>query len=136
MKIITPAFTKSVWGRMTTNLPPPAAKRRIIVADPVAMTTDCSYKADALQITTEMVPFDRVMENTLSSSNLVVDFSQTPLLARALSLKIEGSDFEGQVTYRIEKTGKHRVRQIEQPVTGRITGLMLSDEFIPPSPPV
>jgi hypothetical protein len=108
-----------------------------------------------------MTPVNRVMENTLSSSNLVVDFSQTPLLARTLLLKsgaefeftslnpqnnslvplrlqvvgeatvqgvacyrVEGSDFEGQATYWIEKAGHHRVIRIEQPATGRITELM------------
>jgi hypothetical protein len=125
------------------------------------MTTDCSYQGDALHIATVMAPSDRIMENTLSSSNLVVDFSQAPLLARTLPLKpgsefeftslnpqnnslvplkirvvgeetvqkincykVEGSDFEGQATYWIEKAGHHRVIRIEQPATGRITELM------------
>jgi hypothetical protein len=38
--------------------------------------------------------------------------------------RVEGSDFEGQATYWIEKTGHHRVIRIEQPTTGRITELM------------
>lgn len=162
LNIITPGFTKSVWGTMTTDMQPRESKSRIIVADQVAMTTDCFYKEDALDIATVMAPFDRVMENTLSSSNRVVDFSQVPLLARTLPLepgakfeftslnpqnnslvplkihvvgeemmkkiacyKIEGSDFEGQATYWIEKAGHHRVIRIEQTNTGRITELML-----------
>jgi hypothetical protein len=93
MNIITPGFTKSVWGTMTTNMLPRESKSWIIVADQVAMTTDCSYQGDALHIATVMAPFDRVMENTLSSSNRVVDFSQVPLLARTLPLK-PGAKFE------------------------------------------
>lgn len=161
MNIITPGFTKSVWGAMSTNMRPRESKSRIIVSDQVTMTTDCSYQGDSLHIATMMTPSDRVMVNTLSSSNLVVDFSQTPLLVRTLPLKsgsefefvslnpqnnslvplkirvvgeetvqktdcykIEGSDFEGQSTYWIEKAGKHRVLRIEQPATGRITELM------------
>lgn len=161
MNIITPNFTKSVWGAMTTNMRPRESKSRIIVADQVAMTTDCSYQRDSLHIATVMSPFDRVTENTLSSSNLAVDFPQTPLLARTLPLKpgskfeftslnpqnnslvplklrvvgeetvqkfacfkVEGSDFEGEATYWIEKAGHHRVIRIEQPATGRITELM------------
>ena len=38
--------------------------------------------------------------------------------------KVEGSDFEGQAIYWIEKAGHHRVIRIEQPTTGRITELM------------
>jgi hypothetical protein len=36
-----------------------------------------------------MAPYNRAVENTLSCSNLVVDFSQTPLLPRILPLKLE-----------------------------------------------
>ena len=93
MNIITPGFTKSVWGMMTTNMHPLESKSRIIVAEQVAMTTAVSYKGDSLHIATVMSPFDRVMENTLSSSNQVVDFSQAPLLARTLPLK-PGAKFE------------------------------------------
>jgi len=162
MNIITPGFTKSVWGAMSTNMHPRESKSRIIVSGQVAMTTECSYQRDSLHIATVMSPYDRVMENTLTSSNLVVDFSQTPLLARTLPLKlgaafefpslnpqnnslvplklrvvgeetiqkiacykIEGSDFEGPVTYWIEKAGHHRIIRIEQADTGRITELML-----------
>jgi hypothetical protein len=38
--------------------------------------------------------------------------------------EVEGSDFEGQAIYWIEKAGHHRVIRIEQPATGRITELM------------
>jgi hypothetical protein len=93
MNIITPGFTKSVWGAMTTNMRPRESKSRIIISDQVTMTTDCSYQGHALHITTVMAPFDRVMENTLSNSNLVLDFSQAPLLARTLPLK-PGAEFE------------------------------------------
>jgi hypothetical protein len=93
MNIITPGFTKSVWGTMTADMRPRESKSRIIVHDQIAMTTDCSYGPDRLHIATLMSPYNKVMENTLSCSNLVVDFSQTPLLARTLPLK-SGAEFK------------------------------------------
>lgn len=87
MNIITPGFTKSVWGTMTADMRPRASKSRIIVHDQVAMTTDCSYGPGQLHIATLASPCNKVMESTPSCSNLVVDFSQTPLLARTLPLK-------------------------------------------------
>jgi len=162
MNIITPGFTKSVWGTMTTNMQPRESKSRIIVSGQLTMTTDCSYQRDSLHIATVMSPNERIMENTLSNANFVVDFSQAPLLARTLPLKagadfefislnpqnnslvplkihvvgeemiqkiacykIQGSDFEGEATYWIEKAGHHRVIRIEQADTSRITELIL-----------
>ncbi len=89
VNIITPGFTKSVWGVMATNMQPRESKSRIIVSGQVSMTSDCSYNPTGLHIATLLNPSDRVMENALSSSDLVVDFSQTPLLARTLPLKPE-----------------------------------------------
>ena len=51
------------------------------------MATQCDYKPGRLHISTAMSPYNKVAENTLLFSNLVVDFSQTPLLARTLPLK-------------------------------------------------
>lgn len=93
MNIITPGFTKSVWGVMGSDMRPRESKSRIIVHDQVTMTTDCSYGPQQLRIATLMSPYNKVMENTLSCSNLVVDFSQTPLLARMLPLKL-GAEFK------------------------------------------
>ena len=93
MNIITPGFTKSVWGAMTADMRPRESKSRIIVHDQITMTTDCSYGPDRLHIATLMSPYNKIMENTLSCSNLVVDFSQTPLLARTLPLK-PGAEFK------------------------------------------
>lgn len=93
MNIITPGFTKSVWGTMSTDMRPRGSKSRIVVQDQITMTTDCSYGAATLHIATLMAPYQKVMENTLACSNLVVDFSQVPLLARTLPLK-PGAEFK------------------------------------------
>ena len=87
MNIITPGFTKSVWGTMSTDMRPRGSKSRIVVQDQITMTTDCSYGPATLHIATLMAPYKKIMENNLSCSNLVVDFSQAPLLARTLPLK-------------------------------------------------
>jgi hypothetical protein len=92
INIITPGFTKSVWGAMAADFHPRESKGRIVVNDQICMTTDCAYKPDRLHIATLMTPYNRVIENTLSYSNLVVDFSQTPLLPRILPLK-PGAEF-------------------------------------------
>jgi hypothetical protein len=121
MNIITPGFTKSVWGAMTTNMQPRESKSRIIVSDQVTMTSDCSYQRDSLHIATLIAPFDHVMENTLTCSNLVVDFSQTPLLARTLPLR-PGAEFEftslnpqnnSLVPLKIKVVGEEAVQKID-----------------------
>ena len=93
MNIITPGFTKSVWGTMSTDMRPRGSKSRIVVQDQITMTTDCSYGPVALHIATRMSPYKKIMENTLACSNLVVDFSQAPILARTLPLKL-GAEFK------------------------------------------
>jgi hypothetical protein len=84
INIITPGFNKSVWGRMTTDLQPRESRSRIYVHDQVSLTTTCDYSPDKLHITTTVGPYQQVTENTLSLTGLVIDFSQTPLLARCL----------------------------------------------------
>ena len=165
MNIITPTYTKSVWGAMGADFHPRESKSRIVVNEQVIMTTETGYTPSQLHIATLMAPYNRVSENTISLSNLVVDFSQVPLLSRTLLLKrgaefkfaslspqsnsvvpltihviaeeamlglncykVAASDFEGQSTYWIEKSGHHRVVRIEQPATGRVTELILSPE--------
>ena len=93
MNIITTGFTKSVWGSMTVDMRPRESKSRIIVQDQITMQSDCAYSPGKLRIATVMAPYSRVMDNTLSFSNLVVDFSQAPLLARTLPLK-PGAQFK------------------------------------------
>jgi hypothetical protein len=93
MNIISPGFTKSVWGVMAADFRPRESKSRIVVNDQIIMTTDCAYEPARLHIATSMTPYNRLVENTLSFSNLVVDFSQTPLLPRTLPLK-PGAEFK------------------------------------------
>jgi hypothetical protein len=88
MNIIAPGFTKSVWGSMAADFHAKESKSRILVDDQIVMTSDCSYQPGGLHIATLMAPYDRVVKNSLSFSNLVVDFSQTPLLPRILPLKL------------------------------------------------
>jgi len=93
MNIIAPGFTKSVWGAMAADFRPRESKSRIVVNGQIIMTTECSYNPARLHIATQMAPYNRVAEKTLSLSNGVVDFSQTPLLPRTLALK-PGADFK------------------------------------------
>jgi hypothetical protein len=88
MNIIAPGFTKSVWGSMAADFHARESKSRILVDNQIVMTTDCSYRPNGLRIATVIGPYNRVADNTLSFSNLVVDFSQTPLLPRTLPLKL------------------------------------------------
>jgi len=93
LNIITPGFTKSVWGRMTDAMRPRESKSRIMVRDQITMTTDCSYGQESLHIATAMQPYNQVAERTLSSHDLVVDFAQIPLLLRTLPLQ-PGAEFK------------------------------------------
>ena len=93
MNFISPGFTKSVWGVMAADFRPRESKSRIVVNDQIIMTTDCAYEPARLHIATSMTPYNRLVEDTLSFSNLVVDFSQTPLLPRTLPLK-PGAEFK------------------------------------------
>jgi len=86
MNIITPTYTKSVWGAMGADFHPRESKSRIVVNEQVIMTTETGYTPSQLHIATLMAPYNRVSENTISLSNLVVDFSQVPLLSRTLLL--------------------------------------------------
>jgi hypothetical protein len=88
MNIIAPGFTKSVWGSMAADFHARESKSRILVDDQIVMTSECSYQPGGLHIATSMAPYNRIVDNTLSFSNLVVDFSQTPLLPRILPLKL------------------------------------------------
>jgi hypothetical protein len=85
--MISPGFTKSVWGLLTADFHPRESKSRIVLSDQIIMTTECAYNPGSLHIATLMIPYNQVVENTLASPNLVIDFSQGPLLPRTLTLK-------------------------------------------------
>ncbi|MGI8437957.1 MAG: hypothetical protein ACR2NX_13825 [Chthoniobacterales bacterium] len=87
MNIITPGFPKSVWGNMGGDLLPRESKSRMFVQGQIGLTTDCSYTADNLHIATLIAPNDKPMESTLTCPAQTMDFSQTPMLARALPLQ-------------------------------------------------
>jgi hypothetical protein len=87
MNIISPGFTKTVSGTMTSDMRPLQSKSKIIVNGQVIMDTKCIYESDRLSITTVMMPYNQTTTNSPSFSKPVIDFSQVPLLARTLSLE-------------------------------------------------
>ncbi len=87
MNIISPGFTKTVSGTMTSDMRPLQSKSKIIVNGQVMMDTKCSYESDHLTITTVMLPYNQTMANSPSFSKPVIDFSQIPLLTRTLPLE-------------------------------------------------
>ncbi|MEO7676873.1 MAG: hypothetical protein ABIV39_08950 [Verrucomicrobiota bacterium] len=72
MYIITQGFTKSVWGVITTNVQPRESKSRIIVR-PGRHDNGMFLPTGYTPYYDGECPFDRVMENTLSNSILMVD---------------------------------------------------------------
>jgi hypothetical protein len=92
MNIISPGFTKTVSGTMTSDMHPLQSKSKIIVNGQVIMDTKCSYESDHLTISTVMLPYNQTMANSPSFSKPVIDFSQIPLLARTLPLE-KGSQY-------------------------------------------
>lgn len=95
LNIITVGFTKTVSGTMTLDMVPLQSKGKIIVNGQISMETNCSYEKDKLHISTLMKPYNRTMSNDLSFTSIVVDFSQLPLIARTLSLKV-GAEYSFQ----------------------------------------
>ncbi len=92
MNIITAGFTKSVSGVMSGDMRPKESKSRIVINGQVIMTTECAYRPAQLHISTLMSPYNRTTAETIAFTNRVVDFSQGPLVARALPLKV-GAEF-------------------------------------------
>ena len=88
LNIITSGFTKTVSGTMGFDMKPLQSKSKIIVNGQVIMDTECSYESDRLHIATVMKPYNQTIKNELPFSQMVVDFSQLPLLVRTLPLKI------------------------------------------------
>ncbi len=95
MNIITTGFTKTVSGTMTLDMIPLQSKGKIIVNGQISMETECSYEKEKLHISTVMKPYNRTMSNDPSFTSMVVDFSQLPLVARTLSLKV-GAEYSFQ----------------------------------------
>ena len=92
INMISPGFTKTVSGTMTSDMRPLQSKSKIIVNDQVVMETKCSYESDHLTITTVMLPYNQTMTNSPSFSKPVIDFSQTPLLIRTFLLE-KGAEY-------------------------------------------
>ena len=92
MNIISPGFTKTVSGTMTSDMRPLQSKSKIIINGQVIMDTKCTYESDRLTITTAMLPYNQTMTNSLSFSKPVIDFSQAPLLTRTLPLE-KGAEY-------------------------------------------
>ncbi len=93
--IITNGFVKIVCGQMTSDLVPEESNGQIYVQGAVAMKTVCTYRKDQLRVTTTMLPGTQVFDRTIPYSGRVFDFSQLPLVARALPLQL-GKDYSFQ----------------------------------------
>jgi len=87
INIISPGFTKTVGGTMTSDMHPVQSTGKIFVNNQVMLDTKCFYENDKLRITTAMMPYNRVVTDTLHSAELIVDFSQIPFLVRMLQLE-------------------------------------------------
>jgi hypothetical protein len=90
--IITPGFAKTVHGTMTSGLQPIASGATIVIDTSIMMKTTCSYSSNSCIISTTMLPYNRIICDTLKSSLPIIDFSQTPVLPRFLNLS-DGSSY-------------------------------------------
>jgi hypothetical protein len=87
INMITPGFTKTVSGIMAFDMQPIQSTGKIFVGNQVMMDTKCFYESNTLRITTVMMPYNRVVTDTLRSAQAVVDFSQVPFLVRMLHME-------------------------------------------------
>ena len=85
--MISPGFTKTVYGTMTLDMRPIQATGKIIINNQVIMDTRCYYENDKLRITTVMMPYNQTMSDSLTLVKSIVDFSQVSLLVRTLDLE-------------------------------------------------
>ncbi len=92
INMISPGFTKTICGIMNLDMRPKQSTGKIIVNNQIMMETKCFYESDKLRITTVMIPYNRVIIDTISSTKPVVDFSQVPILIRMLHLE-KGTQF-------------------------------------------
>lgn len=79
---------KLVWGQMTSEMIPLQSTTKIIVDKQIFMDTKCYYQGNSLKVKTYMKPYNKIMDEELSFDEQIIDFSQTALLLRTLSLKI------------------------------------------------
>jgi len=88
INIISNNFSKTVWGKMSTDMEPMHSKSKIIVGRRVIMDTNCSYHDKQINIETTMKPYNKVLKNSITYEKPVIDFSQTPFLERTIPLKV------------------------------------------------
>ncbi|MGO9482503.1 MAG: hypothetical protein ACLP05_12085 [Candidatus Kryptoniota bacterium] len=86
INMITPGFTKTVYGTMTPEMLPLESTGKIIINNQIVMDTKCSYGADSLRITTVMLPYNQTAAQTLAFKKPVIDFSQVAMVVRTLRL--------------------------------------------------
>lgn len=92
INMISPGFTKTVYGIMTLDICPIQSTGIIFVNNQVMMETKCFYESNKLRIITVMMPYNRKIMDTLNYAKTVVDFSQVPFLIRTLHLE-KGAQF-------------------------------------------
>ena len=121
INIISPGFTKTVGGIMTCGMHPVQSTGKIFVNNQVMMDTKCFYEGDKLRITTAMMPYNRVVTDTLHSAELIVDFSQIPFLVRMLQLE-KGAQYSfisinpqtnALVPLTLKVTGEGKTQQVD-----------------------
>jgi len=89
INIITPNFTKSVFGTMSPALVFRASRSRIYVHGQVGLATDCDRSGAQIKLATTISPYGQVQNADLAAAagDTVIDFSQTPLVPRSLTLE-------------------------------------------------
>ncbi len=92
INMITPGFTKTVCATMTLDMRPLQSTAKIIINNQIVMDTKCFYVAGKLMVSTTMMPYNRIITDTLAFTDPVIDFSQIPLLVRTLDLS-EASEY-------------------------------------------
>jgi len=121
INIISPGFTKTVGGIMTFDMHPIQSSGKIFVNNQVMMDTKCIYESEQLRITTTMMPYNRVVSDTLHSAKPVVDFSQIPFLVRMLQLE-KGAQYSfvslnpqtnALVPLTLKVTGEGKTQQVD-----------------------
>ena len=87
INIISPGFTKTVSGIMAFDMQPIQSTGKIFIGNQVMMDTKCFYESNTLRITTVMMPYNRVVTDTLTYAKPLIDFSEIPFLVRMVHIE-------------------------------------------------
>jgi hypothetical protein len=87
INMISPGFTKTVHGRMTSAMRPLASSSFIAVGGQIIIETSCQYTGDKIHLSSVIKPYNQTVLFDSAAAGPIVDFSQVPLLGRIISLK-------------------------------------------------